>query len=115
MAEILRKMSGNITFVDEEKTTDIVGKVTDLKTSINTLKSKITNNEDIADSYFENVLTQLENCYQLIMTNVIQVHSGSSGSGGTTCQLDTTEIEYLKALVLAIPSFPEGFVSEWKF
>jgi hypothetical protein len=80
---------------------------------MNPLKSKITNNEDIADSYFENVLTQLESCYKFIMTNVIEVHSGSSRSGGTTCQLDTTEIEYLKALVFAIPSFPEGFVNEW--
>jgi hypothetical protein len=46
------------------------------------------------------------------MTNVVEVHSGSSGSGGTACQLDTSEIEYLKALVIAIQSFPEGFVSE---
>jgi hypothetical protein len=113
MDEISRKMSGNITFVDQQKITDIVGKVTDLITSINTLKSKITNNEGIADSYFENVLTQLESCYQFIMTNVIEVYSGSSGSGRSTCELGTSEIEYLKALIDAIPSFPEGFVTEW--
>jgi hypothetical protein len=63
-------MSGNITFVDQQNITDIVSKVADLKTSINTLKSKITNNEAISDSYFENVLTQLESYYQFIMTNV---------------------------------------------
>jgi outer membrane murein-binding lipoprotein Lpp len=49
MAEITRKMSGNITFVDKQKINDIVTKVSDLKGSINTLKGKITNNEDIAD------------------------------------------------------------------
>jgi archaellum component FlaC len=107
MAEISRKMSGNITFVDQNKIDYIMGKVTDLKASMGTLKSKITNNEDIADSYFENVLNQLEDCYQFIMTNVIEVHSGSSGSGRTACQLDNSEIEYLKALVQAIPAFPE--------
>jgi uncharacterized protein YkvS len=106
-------MCGNITFVDQQKINDIVGKVIDLKTSISTLKSKITNNEVIVDYYFENDLTQLESFYQFIMTNVIEVHSGSSGSGGSTCQLDTSENEYLKALILVIPSFPEGFVTEW--
>jgi hypothetical protein len=60
MAEITRKMSGNITFVDKQKINYIVTKVSDLKGSINTLKGKISNNEDIAHSYFENVLTQLE-------------------------------------------------------
>jgi hypothetical protein len=112
MAEISRKMSRNITFVDQNKIDDIMSKATDLKASMGTVKSKITNNEDIADSYFENVLNHLEDCYQLIMTNVIEVYSGSSGSGGTACQLDTSEIEYLKALVQAIPAFPEGFVSQ---
>jgi hypothetical protein len=111
MVEISRKMSGNITFVDQNKIDDIMSKVIDLKTSMSTLKSKITNNEDIADSYFENVLNHLEDCYQLIMTNVIEVHSDSSGSGGIVCQLDTSEIEYIKDLVQAIPAFPEGFVS----
>jgi archaellum component FlaC len=115
MAEISRKMSGNITFVDQNKVDDIMDKVADLKASMNTLKSKITNNEDIADSYFENVLNHLEDCYQLIMTNVIEVRSDSSGSGETVCQLDTSEIEYLKALVQAIPAFPfpEGFATDW--
>jgi archaellum component FlaC len=112
MAEISRKMSGNITFVDQNKIDDIMSKVSDLKTSMNTLKSKITNNEDIADSYFENVLNHLEDCYQLIMTNVIEVNSGSSKSGEIVCQLDTSEIEYLKALVQAIPTFPERFVTQ---
>jgi hypothetical protein len=44
-----------------------------LKNGINTLKTKITNNEVIADSYFENILTQLESCYQFIMVNIIEV------------------------------------------
>jgi hypothetical protein len=39
IAEISRKMSNNITFVDQDKINDIMGKVTDLKTSISTLKS----------------------------------------------------------------------------
>jgi chromosome segregation ATPase len=69
----------------QQKITDIVGKITDLKTRINTLKSKITNNEDVIDSYFEKVLTQLESSYQFIMTNVIEVHSGSCGSGESVC------------------------------
>jgi hypothetical protein len=107
MAEISRKMSCNITFVDQVKINDIMDKVTDFKTSISTLKNKITNFEDLADSCFENVLNQLESCYQFIMTNVIEVHSGSSRSGGTACRLDTSEIEYLKLLFLAIPSFPD--------
>jgi hypothetical protein len=49
MAEISRKMSGNITSVDQNKIDDIMGKLTD--------------NEHIADSYFQNDLTQLESRY----------------------------------------------------
>jgi hypothetical protein len=30
------------------------------------------------------------------------------------CQLDTFEIEYLKTLINSIPSFPEGFVTDWQ-
>jgi archaellum component FlaC len=56
-----------------KKINEILNKIADLKNSINTLKTKISNNEDIANSYFENVLTQLENCYLLIMVNVIEI------------------------------------------
>jgi hypothetical protein len=66
-------MSGNITFVDQQKINMIVWKIVDLKNSINALKTKITNYKDIADFYFENVLTQLESFNQLITTNVIEV------------------------------------------
>jgi hypothetical protein len=91
MSEIARKMSGYITFVDKQKVNDILSKVGDLKGSINTLKGKISNNEDIADSYFENVLTQLESCYQLIMVNVIEVPA------------ENPEIQNLKDMINDIP------------
>jgi uncharacterized protein YlbG (UPF0298 family) len=92
MAEISRKMSYNIIFVDQQKINNIIAKVTDLKNSISTLKTKIINNQEIADSYFENVLTQLESCYQFIIINVIEVHSDSSESRGSMFQLDNSEI-----------------------
>jgi hypothetical protein len=101
MAEITRKMSGNITFVDKQKVTDILSKVSALKGSINTLKGKITNNEDIADSYFENVLIELENCYQLIMANVIEVPE------------ENPEIQTLKDMIDEIPKFPADFLNNW--
>jgi hypothetical protein len=101
MAEITRKMSGNISFVDKQKVTDILSKVSDLKGSINTLKTKISNNEDIADSYFENVLTELENCYQLIMVNVIEVPE------------ENPEIQTLKNMIDEIPKFPADFLDNW--
>jgi hypothetical protein len=101
MAEITRKMSGNITFVDKQKINDIVTKVNDLKGSINTLKTKISNNKNIGDSYFENVLTQLESCYQLIMVNVIEV------------PVDNSEIQNLKDIINDIPAFPAGFLDNW--
>jgi hypothetical protein len=56
----------------KKKINDIVSKVIDLKISINPLKNKIINEEDIADSYFKNILTQLESCYQLKLANVIE-------------------------------------------
>jgi hypothetical protein len=101
MAEITRKMSGKITFVDKGKVTDILAKVADLKGSISTLKSKITNNEDIADSYFEKVLTELENCYQLIMANVIEVPE------------ENPEIQNLRDMIDGIPKFPDDFLDNW--
>jgi hypothetical protein len=101
MAEITRKMSGNITFIDKQKINDIVTKVGDLKGSINTLKGKISNNEDIADLYFENVLTQLESCYQVIMVNFIEV------------PVDNPEIQNWKNLINGIPLFPAGFADNW--
>jgi hypothetical protein len=72
-----------------------------LKNGINTLQTKITNKEDIADSYFKNILTQLESCYQLIMVNIIEV------------PVDNLEIQNLKVLINVIPSFPTGFFIDW--
>jgi hypothetical protein len=101
MAEITRKMSSNITFVDQQKINNILTKVNDLNGSINTLKTKISNNEDIPDSYFENVLTQLESCYQLIIVNVIEV------------PVDNPEIQNLMDLINDIPAFSVDFLNNW--
>jgi hypothetical protein len=94
-------MSGNIIFVDKQKINYILTKANDFKGSINTLKTKINNNENIVYSYFENVLTQLESCYQLIIVNVIEV------------PVDNPEIQNLKDMINAIPAFPADFLDNW--
>jgi hypothetical protein len=65
------------------------------------LKCKISNYEDIADSYFEKVLTELESCYQLIMVNVIEVPE------------ENPEIQTLKDMIDEIPKFPADFLDNW--
>jgi hypothetical protein len=61
MAEITRKVSDNITFVDKQKINDILTKVNDLIGSINTWNGKISNNKDIADLYFFLVKLKINN------------------------------------------------------
>jgi hypothetical protein len=71
--------------------------VTDLKNSINALKTKITHTR----FYFENVLSQLESCYVLIMAIFIEF------------QVDNLEIQNCKDMINAIPAFPAGFLNDW--
>jgi hypothetical protein len=65
------------------------------------LKTKISNNEDIVDSYFEKALTVLESCYQLIVGNGIEVPD------------ENPEIQTLKDMINDIPKFPYDFLNNW--
>jgi hypothetical protein len=101
MDEITRKISSNITFVNQQRINDIINKNTSLKNYINVLKTKITNNQEITYCYFENILTQLKNCYQLIVANDIEAPVGNP------------KIQNLKDLIDAIPAFPVRFFTDW--
>jgi hypothetical protein len=112
IAELLRNVSGNVTFKNPNETQHILNAVNTLKTSIGVLKKQaedgVKNGEE--PMTLAQVMENLRVAHKVVMAEVIPV----SGGGAT---VDLTQINQdiatLQNAVTNIPSVPSDFLSNW--